>query len=203
MNRVSSFKLQVASIMFAIVWKLTADDVSVSGIHDELEDDLLDWVRFTGVLVAGGYPHAKMSKTNPSMMAVEPAGGDLCRFILGDISVLLPRQMLIEAFRGFLSAIADHPCFALWFLCTSKLDAPEVEALREQADVAAKAAVAAGALEPLDPVGLELGCTVDAEDEFRAHYMAERVAFSPEEVAWVEKWRTTLKTHEIPKDWQP
>lgn len=197
-----SVAISLDRISFSIYFSVESDGVRIPTFIDDIDDSLTLWILFFNLLEGGGFPHAALCCTGPAHFIVQPgASPDECRFYLRNygedgvrtLDVVVPRAALIEQFRSFLTAIADHPLFAHSFLCSFHLPDELVEPVEKAAEEEWSRLVATQGIE--DESG-------EAEGDFVNFRIAEAVPIPESSLPWVQKFQNMLRTQVIPQDWR-
>jgi hypothetical protein len=167
---------------------------------DDIRDDFVPVVRFIHYLI-DGKPSRFGVVGNMTMVAVIDHGADsVCRLLAGPleqgvmkpaVDVRIGRTELILAFRHLLYDLADHPGLGPMWLFHAGSDSADYDHLSDEADRLWEEGVQAGHL-PDD---------IDAEYDFKADYMAQRMSLTPDQYVFLEKYQTMLRTLVIPDDW--
>ena len=200
------FQLRVDHVLLDdVCWSLKVDQTSTSGRIECPFDDLLLWVRFLRALADGGCAHATLglSPWDPArtFVATEALRRDACRFYMChhdqedrqvEIDVMLPTAKLLGGFRSFLRAVGDHPLFAHEWIAGASRPDHVIDPIWDAAAEIWNTGVAEGRY-PDDPM---------LQAEFAAYRLAEKVPLSAEAIASAEKWRTVLRTLQIPAEWE-
>jgi hypothetical protein len=166
---------------------------------DDVRDSFVPVVRFVRHLIEG--KPARFGVTgNVTMVAVQDGGAEgICRLLAGPlerslmkpvVDVLIDRRELILAFRHLLYDLASHPGLGPMWLFHAGSDSEAYDRLSDEAERLWKEGVQAGRF-PDD---------IDAEDDFTADYMADRMPLTASQYAFLERYQTMLRTLEIPDD---
>jgi hypothetical protein len=166
---------------------------------DDGRDSFVPVVRFVRHLIEG--KPARFGVTgNVTMVAVQDGGAEgICRLLAGPlerslmkpvVDVLIDRRDLILAFRHLLYDLASHPGLGPMWLFHAGSDSEVCDRLSDEAERLWKDGVLAGRF-PDD---------IDAEDDFTADYMADRMPLTASQYVFLERYQTMLRTLEIPDD---
>lgn len=197
----SSVAISLEMICHGIHWSVEAGGHKIRSFLDELDDSLTLWVRFVQILESGGAPHAALCSSGPTHVVIQAeAEAGMCRLYVLDhqgeqtekIDVVVERKKLIQAFRGFLAEIADHPCLAHSYLCCGDFPDELYEPACDAADADWESAVKEGRFSPDD---------WDAERDFVERRIAARLPLTEKLAPIVERYQAMLRTLAIPDGW--
>jgi hypothetical protein len=164
---------------------------------DDIWDDFAPVVRFIHRLI-DGKPSRFGVVGNMTMVAViDTETEGVCRLTAGPVErgvmkpavdALIDRAGLILAFRHLLHDLASHPGLGPGWLFHAGSDSEVYDRLSDEAGRLWDEGVRAGRF-PAD---------FDAEMDFEADYMAQRMPLTPDQHVFLEKYQTMLRTLVIP-----
>lgn len=195
-------RISLESILFGgINVALEINDARLDLNINDYDDELIFLARFVRTLAAGGEPHATLSDRTYSHFVVQnsPVPG-MCRLYVNALpeaalerrvfDVLTDREKLVIQFRQLTTAIADHPWFAHLQICHCCLPEADYDRALDLAEAEWGAGVADGRW-PDD---------IDAKEAFEAAKLVAEVSLPPECGRLAAKYRTMLRSLEIPED---
>lgn len=193
-----SFELvQVINGWMSINVKFEGEKIEL--VLNDVEDSLVLWARFAACLKAGGEPHAFLADDLTTWFAVrvlkerEQCHLRIVRTGRGKrvFDLALNRRCFAAAFRKLMLELAEHPWLGHMWLCFGSLGHPEYDDVEREAEA--------------DWQKL-LDCNIveddwDAQEEFVARRVVERVQLPSSCDEFSARTRRMLRSLEIPAEW--
>lgn len=180
--------------------KIRFENVTLELILDDVQDSLVLWARFAACLKEGGEPHAFLADNLTTWLAVRGLEDpEQCQLRIvrtgcneGIFDLALSRRRFTEAFCKLVQEMAEHPWLGHMWLCFISLGHAEYEAVDCEAEDDWQKLLGRGCVED----------DWDAQAEFIARRVVERVPLPPSCEEFSAKTRRMLRSFEVPAEWQ-